>query len=84
MLDACGGDVEATIRRLDELSRTVAARAAVNGAGPSAEGQQQPDGAPGLRARRGSAPRPCLHIWGLVSRCARRMRALRCALLAAT
>ena len=48
MLDSCGGDVEATIRRLDELSLSMAARdaggAAGGGAGPGAG--PQADGAP--------------------------------------
>ena len=48
MLDSCGGDVEATIRRLDELSLSMAARdaagAAGGGAGPG--GGPQGDGAP--------------------------------------
>ena len=48
VLDSCGGDVEATIRRLDELSLSMAARdagrAAGGGAGPG--GGPQADGAP--------------------------------------
>ena len=62
VLDSCGGDVEAAIRRLDELSLSVAARdaaGAAGGAGP--EGGPHASGAPpplGRGATRAPPRRP--------------------------